>query len=139
MRLEWFFPLVFIASACGGDESSAIHLGVGAECTGDAQCTEANQHCLTDFRGGYCGVEDCTADADCPNGSACVTEDDGHNYCFLLCDSKPDCNAHRSTANEANCVSSLTFVDDANGRKVCRPPFGGTDADAGFSADAATD
>ncbi len=131
--------LTSVCTACGDDESEAVRLGVGAACTDDTQCTEANQHCLTEFRGGYCGVEDCTADVDCPTGSACVTEDDGHNYCFLVCANKPECNVHRSLDNESNCVASLPFVDAADGRKVCRPPLSGTRADAGAQPDAATD
>lgn len=112
---------------CGDDDDSeAVRRGVGAECASTADCEEEGQECLTQFAGGYCGVEACTGDADCPAGSACVTEDDGlGNFCFLICADKVDCNDHRTPENESNCVSSLTFVDDAAGRKVCRPPLGG--------------
>ena len=48
------------------------------------------------------------------------------NYCFLICSDKVQCNPHRSVDNESSCTSSLTFVDDAAGRKVCRPPLSGT-------------
>ena len=121
---------VFLLTACGcGDDdgggSEAIRRGVGAECAVNEDCEEEGQECLTQFSGGYCGVSDCTADADCPEGSACVTEDDGANYCFLVCVDKPECNVHRDPANESNCTSSLTFVEDDLGRKVCRPPMGG--------------
>jgi hypothetical protein len=120
------FALLFSTFACGDDDGSeAEQRGVGSECAVTDDCTEEGQECLTQFTGGYCGVQNCTGDADCPDGSACVTEDDTNNYCFLICAEKPDCNRNRSVENESNCVSSLTFVDDDAGRKVCRPPYGG--------------
>jgi hypothetical protein len=115
------------AAGCGDDDDSeAERRGVGSECTADDDCDEEGQACLTEFTGGYCGISGCTGDADCPAGSACVTEDDDlGNYCFLICVDKPDCNDHRSLEAESNCVSSLPFVDDDQGRKICRPPLGG--------------
>ena len=123
-RVFWA-AIVVVVCACGS-ESEAIKRGVGAECAVNGDCTETGQRCLTQFKGGYCGVSACTHDTDCPGGSACVTEDDGVNYCFLICADKPECNPRRSTANESNCTSSLTFVDGTLGRKVCRPPLSGT-------------
>jgi hypothetical protein len=115
--------LLFVG--CGGG-SEAIKRGVGSECAVDKDCTESGQVCLTQFKGGYCGIANCVHDTNCPAGSACVTEDDGFNYCFLVCVDKVDCNPKRSAANESSCVSSLTFVDGTNGLKVCRPPNSGT-------------
>lgn len=115
--------LAFICG-CGGGGSEAVRRGVGAECLRDTDCTENGQRCLTGFKGGYCGISPCAHDTDCPQGSACVTEDDGSNYCFLVCADKVECNPHRSVENEASCNSSLTFVDGTMGRKVCRPPRG---------------
>ena len=106
-------------AACGDD---ADDLGVGAQCTGNDQCdADTNQTCLS-FKGGYCGIMGCTADADCPELSACIMHTDGINYCFRTCGDKPDCNANRDVDNEANCSSSVTFVEGANGRKACVPP-----------------
>jgi hypothetical protein len=116
---------VVLICGCGNSGSEAIRRGVGAECQRDSDCTETGQRCLIDFKGGYCGVSPCTHDADCPQGSACVTEDNGTNYCFLVCLDKPECNPHRSVENESSCNSSLTFVDGTMGRKVCRPPRSG--------------
>lgn len=121
------------ASGCG-DDDGAIRRGIGAECALDTDCNEMGQRCLTQFRGGYCGASACMHDTDCPSGSACVTEDDGANYCFLVCADKPECNVNRSLANESNCVGSLPFVDGAMGRKACRPPLSGTATDAGPGA-----
>jgi len=115
--------LLFIG--CGGG-SEAIKRGVGSECGANLACTESGQTCLTQFAGGYCGVANCVHDTDCPGGSACVTEDDGVNYCFLICNDKTDCNPHRTVDNESNCVSSIPFVDGTNNRKVCRPPLSGS-------------
>ena len=111
---------------CGGSTSEAIKRGVGAECSASLACSETNQVCLPEFAGGYCGVSACTHDSECPAGSACVTDDNQMNYCFLICADKPECNVRRSVANESNCTSSLSFVDGAMGRKVCRPPLSGT-------------
>ena len=101
---------------------NADDLGVGAQCTGNDQC-DANTHqvCLQ-FKGGYCGLMGCVHDADCPSDSACIMHTDGINYCFRTCVDKPDCNANRDVANEANCSSSVTFVDGTMGRKACVPP-----------------
>jgi hypothetical protein len=112
--------------ACSDGGSEANRRGVGAECSKNTDCTEKGQTCLTAFKGGYCGVSPCAHDVDCPQGSACVTEDDGVNYCFLVCTDKAQCNDHRTADNESNCVSSLPFVEATMGRKVCRPPMGGT-------------
>jgi hypothetical protein len=112
-------------TACADDgETAADKAGIGAECAAAADCEEAGQSCLTQFKGGYCGVADCTADAACPSGSRCVTHTDGTNYCFRECIDKVDCNRHRTVANEANCVGSITFVDAAHKGKACEPPSG---------------
>ena len=118
-----------LLAACGDDDpppgSEAVSRGVGAACAVDEDCREPGQSCLN-FKGGYCGVADCQSDPDCPQGSACVTHTDGANYCFLLCANKLDCNLHRPVDDEANCVSSIVFVDeDANQtHKACEPPSG---------------
>lgn len=119
-----FAPVVMlvIASGCGDDDGSeAQRRGVGAACVGDDDCEEERQRCLP-FKAGYCGVADCTGDADCPSGSACVAHTDGTNYCFLICANKPECNVHRPLDSEANCVSNITFVDGSKDVKACVPP-----------------
>lgn len=68
-------------------------------------------------------MNDCTADAECPSGSACVTHTDGVNYCFLICSEKADCNVDRTAENEANCASNVTWVED-KADKACVPPSG---------------
>src|SRR5215470_10091714 len=86
---------VVVACGCGGGQSEAIKRGVGSECNADLKCTEMGQVCLTEFAGGYCGVSGCVHDTDCPGGSACVTDDNQTNYCFLICVDKVDCNPKR--------------------------------------------
>jgi hypothetical protein len=113
--------LGFTFVACG-DESEADRRGVGASCTDSDDCTEEGQRCLA-FKGGYCGVMGCTTDTGCPDGSLCVAHTDGQNYCFLVCDSKADCNRNRSVDIEANCSSSISFADQGTG-KACVPPSG---------------
>jgi len=124
-RILYALVVVAVLCSCGDGTSEAIKRGVGAECNANLACTESNQVCLMEFKGGYCGKSMCLRDTDCPAGSACVTEDNQTNYCFLICLDKPDCNPRRSVENESNCTSSLTFVDGANGLKVCRPPSSG--------------
>ena len=131
--------VVCLASAtlllgCGDDDggNAADRLGVGAQCSSDDDCLQSavdggiSQTCLTQFKGGYCGVEDCSSAADCPMGSDCVAHDDGSNYCFRTCANKPECNLNRDLDNEANCSSSVDYVQtpkDAT-QKACVPPSG---------------
>ena len=77
--------LVVVMCGCGDRGSEAIRRGVGAECNATNACTEDGQVCLTEIKGGYCGVSGCVHDSDCPQGSACVTDDGQINYCFLIC------------------------------------------------------
>jgi hypothetical protein len=120
------YALVFVLAAGGCDDGSeAVRRGVGAECGANLACTEVGQTCLSEFKGGYCGLNACLHDTDCPSGSACVTEGTV-NYCFLICADKPECNVHRTLDNESSCTSSLTFIDGTMNRKVCRPPLSGT-------------
>jgi hypothetical protein len=120
------FMLLAVVSCGDDDGSEADQRGVGAQCNAEELCTEENQSCLTQFAGGYCGVLGCTADSECPEGSACIAHDDQMNYCFLICVEKVDCNINRDAENESNCSSSVVFVSGADGRKACVPPSSGT-------------
>lgn len=109
-------------------ELRGARVAVGAECTASEECDVVDEmalECLTQFKGGYCGLEGCTGDVDCPEVSACVNYDDGQNYCFRLCQDKPECNRERSAENESNCTGSVNFVDSRNDRKACEPPWSG--------------
>ena len=117
------FFVFFAMAACDDEDNSANALGVGAQCTEDSECDqELGQSCLLDFKGGYCGIADCVADDECPDGSRCVTHDDGSNYCFLTCIDKIDCNTNRDAESESNCSSSITYVDEPQDGKACVPP-----------------
>jgi hypothetical protein len=123
-RALWGIPL--LTAACGDDNEEADVLGVGAERTMTAECDERIElTCLPEFKGGYCGVRDCTGDMDCPEASACVAHTDGVNHCFRTCVDKPERNENGAVENEANCSSSVDFVDGAQGRKACVPPSSG--------------
>jgi hypothetical protein len=118
--------LLVVSIGCGDDSTEADRLGVGAQCTSTDQCDEETmQACLTQFAGGYCGIQNCVHDEDCPDPSACIAHEDGVNYCFRTCLDKPECNANRDLENEANCSSSVVFVDGTMGRKACVPPSSG--------------
>lgn len=118
--------LVFSLGACGDDDddgggTEADKLGVGAACSGNADCKVEGQICLP-FKGGYCGLADCTADTDCPQGSLCVAHTDGKNYCFRVCKDKVECNYNRPVELESNCSANVTFVSGGKGSKACVPP-----------------
>jgi hypothetical protein len=121
LSIALFAPL----AACGGDDNNgateADKHGIGSACTGDPDCFETGQTCLA-FKGGYCGVANCTGDVDCPDGSRCIAHTDGTNYCFRTCVDKTDCNFNRPLAFESNCSSNVTFVSGGKGSKACVPP-----------------
>ena len=124
----WWAALVV---ACGGDDSTeADRLGVGAQCTTSEDCpqpdneTDPALECLSQFKGGYCGLSDCNGDADCPAASACVAHTDGQNYCFRICTDKSECNVNRDPNNESNCSANIDFVGDPGNVKACVPPSG---------------
>ena len=118
-------------AACGNDPppyygTQADLIGVGAACKTDADClhTEAGvQHCLTEFKGGYCGLKGCTASTDCPAGSGCVNYNSG-TYCFRRCADKSECNLNRTPDVESNCSSNIDFVEGKTSDKPCIPPSG---------------
>ena len=124
--------LMGLVAGCGNSdgETEADRIGVGAECTDSAECESADEEvelvCLTQFTGGYCGLEGCMGDDECPEGSACVAHDDGKNYCFRICQDKPECNRNRTPENESNCSANIDFVDDPQDRKACVPPSSGS-------------
>jgi hypothetical protein len=111
--------LVVLAMGCGNDADDAR---IGAECTANSQCENEELTCLTQFKGGYCGASGCTKNADCLDGSICVTQA-GANYCFRTCTDKAECNTHRSVENESNCSSNITRVETGS-QKACVPPSG---------------
>ena len=116
--------LALTLAACN-DGTEADRLGVGAQCAGNDDCdADTQQVCLLNFSGGYCGMQGCVHDSDCPEASACIAHTDGVNYCFRICVDKVECNRNRDLANEANCSASATFVDGTLGRKACVPPSG---------------
>jgi hypothetical protein len=111
----------------GGTAADALL--VGAECEQQADCEQDQQpgdvtkQCLLQFKGGYCAIDGCERDLECPSGSACVAHSDGKTYCFRVCGNKPECNRNRSPDNESNCSSSVNFLERSGG-KACVPPSG---------------
>jgi hypothetical protein len=119
------FVMGFVA--CSNDDGDGLtpaqKQGVGAACTADADCSHGDfaLECLP-FKGGYCGLEGCKSDIDCPSGSGCVAHDDGKAYCFLQCTDKPQCNYTRPPEIESNCSSKVDFVSGQKDSKACVPP-----------------
>lgn len=122
--LSGAFTLLLVGCGEDSNEPEAVRRGIGAACSVDADCPTQGTRCLTQFKGGYCGKSPCSADADCPGGSACVTHDDGVNYCFLICVDKAHCNTHRDPDNESNCSSNVAAIESKNS-KACVPPSSG--------------
>jgi hypothetical protein len=128
MRLILALSIVALLAACDDDDTEADRQYVGGQCASNDDCNQEGefpQSCLTQFKGGYCGLEDCLGDVDCPEASACVAHTDGMNYCFRVCSDKAQCNRNRDLENESNCSSNIDFVDGADGRKACVPPSAG--------------
>ena len=117
-------------SACNNDGpgTEADRVGVGASCSVDDDCPQSSDDnaprlvCLQQFDGGYCGIEDCIVDEDCPYGAACVAHDDGLNYCFRICLNKSECNLNRGPDEQSNCSSNIVFTDPQTDVKACVPP-----------------
>jgi hypothetical protein len=111
-----------------GPGTEADRIGVGASCVTDVDCPQPEDEnaprlvCLQDFSGGYCGLSNCTSNAACPYGSACVTHDNGINYCFRICINKAECNLRRDPAVPSNCSSNIEFVEPQTNIKACVPP-----------------
>ena len=123
LSLALFAPLFALSCGSGSDA-----LGVAAECASDEECQAQGVDtlsCLTQFRGGYCGLAGCAANADCPEDAICVTHTDQQNYCFKVCGDKSECNTHRSVDNEANCSANIVRVE-AGSARACIPPSSGT-------------
>lgn len=118
-------------AACDGDADDS---GVASECEVSEDCpiwehedeTEEQLTCLTQFTGGYCGIQGCESTADCPERSICVAHEDGESYCFRECLDKAECNENRPE-HEANCSSNFVWAEpeDDDGAKACIPPSSG--------------
>jgi hypothetical protein len=80
------FALVLLGlAACGGSDVSRA---VGARCDVSADCEDRCLAPSTDYPGGFCTLT-CDSDADCPDDSACVSNEGG--VCLFLCDGDGSC------------------------------------------------
>ena len=118
--------LFVLPVGCDDDEGSeADRLYIGGICENQADCDDDDEdtlelECLQDFKGGYCGLEDCEDSEDCPDGSLCA-DLDGAFYCFLVCTDKVQCNVNRTADNESNCSANIEPVEGGED-KLCIPP-----------------
>ena len=107
----------------GGSEADLLY--IGGVCAMDTDCNDGDTdtpelECVTDFKGGYCGIKDCVVSEDCPQGSLCA-DLDGTMYCFLVCIDKAECNTNRPADLESNCSSNVDPVEGGD-EKLCIPP-----------------
>ena len=121
---EHVSPDFICRSSGGGGQNRKVCVpgdcGVGAACGSDADC-DPNLTCLGHVDGGYCGVDDCSSNADCPVDSLCVT-DGKVNYCARTCAANPDCSFCRDPSVAAACVSDAEFVEAGTSGTVCVVP-----------------
>jgi len=101
---------------------------MGAECSNDADCFQSetvDYRCLTQFEGGYCGIENCGSSDDCPRGFGCVELSDRRTYCLELCVARTDCNSNRTEISALENCSGVEHIDDdkAIQGKACVPPL----------------
>jgi hypothetical protein len=80
--------------------------GLGAPCSSDSDCAS-----------GYCDDADwcsriCTSDADCNNGTVCISTTSGSNYCFPTCGQDTDCSVYDDD------VLSCTGATDVSGQST---------------------
>jgi hypothetical protein len=129
--LPFWVICAFLVGCSDDDEggTEADRALVGAQCESQEECRRDEQEgdvvkqCLMQFKGGYCAIDGCERDLECPSGSACVQHTDGNSYCFRLCADKIECNRHRDPDQESNCSSNIEFLDRSKG-KACVPPSG---------------
>ena len=127
MRFTLAISIAVLLAACD-DGTEADRQYIGGQCASSDDCYQEGefpQSCLTQFSGGYCGLEGCQGDEDCPEASACVAHTDGASYCFRICTDKVQCNRNRDLENEANCSANIVFVDGPRDVKACVPPSSG--------------
>lgn len=79
---------------------------VGAACSLDAECKsglctpEQTAGSGKQWEGGYC-TQSCSTSAPCPQGSSCVTYDDGSSYCASACGASSDCRSGYACSGSA--------------------------------------
>lgn len=80
-------PIAICAALVAACSSNDVSRDLGARCATNAEC---NERCLTggDWPGGFCS-RSCMTDAECPTGSACISEQGG--VCAFTCKADPDC------------------------------------------------
>lgn len=123
-------------AADGGDEpGNGGEREVGEKCEQDKQCGDEGATCVAEveifggfgieFPGGYCSVQECQDDGDCPDGSGCF-DSLGQPICLQLCEGDDECR----TDEGYQCGSIGQGGPGGGGGgqdspSYCLPPFGG--------------
>ncbi len=111
------------AASGGGPDASDEETRVGGPCESAADCGDDGALCVTrvgaggfelTFPSGYCSIAGCSGDADCPEGSGCLSAA-GMNACLALCEDENDCRADEG----------YTCGSFGTPNAFCLPPFGG--------------
>lgn len=83
--------LVFNAGA-NEPVSVDVKATAGRACGSEPDCvTNLTCHTGPEFVGGYCAKLGCSAETDCPPGTACAADTDSGGLCLRACDTVADC------------------------------------------------
>ena len=117
-------PLVIavLTLGCGDGGTEAQRRGVGAACDDTHECTETGQACLTQFKGGYCGVAKLHDGRDLSAGLRVRHARRRDELLLPGLQREGGLNRSRAVDVEANCSSTAVLVEDPKDRKVCSPP-----------------
>lgn len=85
--ISWLCCLALTSGACT-DDDARLNVQLGARCQAPNDCASRCLATSEAYPGGMCTLG-CTADADCPRGSACSGLDDG--VCLFVCRDDSDC------------------------------------------------
>ncbi len=106
--------VLLMVSGCGSEDVGKDGRVVGGSCTTSGgpsgSCADGSK-CVVDadFPAGSC-VKDCVKQSDCPEGAACIQENNG--ICVLECSQQSDCR------DGYHCVEKST-LNPAGSAKVC--------------------
>ena len=67
--MKYFIAIIIlIIAACSDDKPNTAvdKIGIGGECVESADCITDTLTCLVEFKNGYCGLQGCAKNEECP-------------------------------------------------------------------------